>query len=250
MSENTGETPAAGWYPDPEQEHLQRWWDGRQWTDATQPRVGATSPPSPKDARSWWQKKRITVPLVIVVLLVGFATLGGNGDEAEELAEQDAADSVEEDEPGGAEQEGTEEDDAEEAEPDDDALEDLAVGDTGRSDGIEVTVHDVVDPYDGYDDMTAPDDGSRYVLVEVELTNADRDDSVNVNTDLESELRDADGRSYSTEIFIGDSAAGDLRQGESLLGDVGFEVPEDVHDLEFRYAAGFLGETVVFDLDE
>jgi len=27
----------AGWYPDPAGGPLSRWWDGRQWTDATQP---------------------------------------------------------------------------------------------------------------------------------------------------------------------------------------------------------------------
>ncbi|GAA2014248.1 DUF4041 domain-containing protein [Nocardioides kribbensis] len=33
-----------GWYPDPQDQSIVRWWDGQQWTGHTQPRV--TSPPS------------------------------------------------------------------------------------------------------------------------------------------------------------------------------------------------------------
>lgn len=31
--------PPAGWYPDPQQPHLVRWWDGAAWGPQTQPRV-------------------------------------------------------------------------------------------------------------------------------------------------------------------------------------------------------------------
>jgi hypothetical protein len=31
--------PSEGWYPDPDREHLLRWWDGHDWTDRTAPRV-------------------------------------------------------------------------------------------------------------------------------------------------------------------------------------------------------------------
>ena len=31
--------PLAGWYPDADQAHLLRWWDGVAWTDRTAPRV-------------------------------------------------------------------------------------------------------------------------------------------------------------------------------------------------------------------
>lgn len=34
-------TPAPGWYPDPAQHGLQRYWDGSAWTQSTQPMPGA-----------------------------------------------------------------------------------------------------------------------------------------------------------------------------------------------------------------
>lgn len=36
--------PAANWYPDNADPHLQRWWDGQQWTVHTAPRFAAAAP--------------------------------------------------------------------------------------------------------------------------------------------------------------------------------------------------------------
>jgi len=41
----TTQAPPQGWYPDPQHSELVRWWDGRQWTDQTQP--GPTISPAP-----------------------------------------------------------------------------------------------------------------------------------------------------------------------------------------------------------
>lgn len=46
----TTPTPQPGWHPDPEGKPQLRWWDGQQWTAATQPhptQPGPVSPPSP-----------------------------------------------------------------------------------------------------------------------------------------------------------------------------------------------------------
>jgi hypothetical protein len=37
--EQVRQLPPEGWYPDPDREHLLRWWDGHGWTDRTAPRV-------------------------------------------------------------------------------------------------------------------------------------------------------------------------------------------------------------------
>jgi hypothetical protein len=59
-------TPApAGWYPDPDQPHAKRYWDGRAWTEH---RV-AGEPPAGKK-RAWY-----LIPLVAVALLLGMAVI-------------------------------------------------------------------------------------------------------------------------------------------------------------------------------
>lgn len=39
------DTPAAGWYPDPENPGQLRYWDGQQWTEHRSAQTGATPPP-------------------------------------------------------------------------------------------------------------------------------------------------------------------------------------------------------------
>jgi resuscitation-promoting factor RpfB len=36
----TTQAVPQGWYPDPQQPELLRWWDGTQWTNQTQPALG------------------------------------------------------------------------------------------------------------------------------------------------------------------------------------------------------------------
>jgi len=52
MTTDTTTSIAAGWYTDPAQNHLERWWDGTQWTQNV--RVRQTAPiqvPPPVPAR-------------------------------------------------------------------------------------------------------------------------------------------------------------------------------------------------------
>ena len=41
------ESPAAGWYPDPEQPGQQRYWDGQQWTEHRAPLEGGAGSSQP-----------------------------------------------------------------------------------------------------------------------------------------------------------------------------------------------------------
>lgn len=49
MSQHIGELE-PGWYPDPEGEPKERYWDGRGWTDRTRPMVISIRPRTPPPA--------------------------------------------------------------------------------------------------------------------------------------------------------------------------------------------------------
>lgn len=78
-------TAPAGWYPDPEQPGLLRYWDGVRWTDH---RASATVPAgrSASPARRWWTS-RWAIGLATFVLGVTVASaLAGPGDDPRETA--------------------------------------------------------------------------------------------------------------------------------------------------------------------
>lgn len=70
--------PPPGWYPDPQAQGAERWWDGTQWT-ANQRPVGAPSPVavphamSPSDEKTWAVIAHLSA---LAAMLIGFAFLG------------------------------------------------------------------------------------------------------------------------------------------------------------------------------
>lgn len=127
-----GREPGAGWYPDPQDAGLLRWWTGREWSSRTARRSGnrpdasghRTVPPSGADAnralravsaaRAAWDQKRPSraiqrVGLAITMLFVlGLVVFGG--DNADEMVLEPPAESeVDQDRADGSSEEGASE---------------------------------------------------------------------------------------------------------------------------------------------
>ncbi|MGX4707721.1 DUF4352 domain-containing protein [Rhodococcus ruber] len=64
--------PPAGWYSDPQNPHMERWWDGTQWGPQSRPRGVLAPPPPPPPSRP---SKKSYIPLWIVLGLAGLGIL-------------------------------------------------------------------------------------------------------------------------------------------------------------------------------
>lgn len=82
---NTPQNPPPGYYPD--QNGVQRYWDGNAWTEQTGQAEPAASPTShaasptalKNDGRQWFTKKRYWIPGVVVALLIVGSAVGSGG---------------------------------------------------------------------------------------------------------------------------------------------------------------------------
>lgn len=84
-------TPGPGWHPDPEGNQQLRYWDGQQWTSATQPMPQPTPPPAPVDPEKLAKdRKRALIGAGVVAVLIaayfGVNSLANRKDDAETVA--------------------------------------------------------------------------------------------------------------------------------------------------------------------
>lgn len=59
-------TPAAGWYQDPQNASMKRYWDGTQWTEQTQ--LTAAVPPPPPSSSGQAMPKKYLVESILATL--------------------------------------------------------------------------------------------------------------------------------------------------------------------------------------
>lgn len=94
-------------------------------------------------------------------------------------------------------------------------------------------------------EFLGPDPGNRFVIVDVTFENRS-DSPKNISSLLQTELRDATGQRYTTDIMAitasgGSTLDGEVAPGDRLRGQAGFQVPVDATGLVFYYDAAVFG---------
>ncbi len=100
------------------------------------------------------------------------------------------------------------------------------------------------------DDFTQPDDGKKFVVVDLSITN-NTDSAQAVSSLLQMELKDTTGQSYEIDIMASVAAGGatpdgELAPGETIRGQVGYQVPVDAQGLIFVFDGDVFGSGKVF----
>lgn len=112
-----------------------------------------------------------------------------------------------------------------------------AVGETVTLDNLAVTVNEVT--YPAGDDFTSPDEGYQFVVLDITLANQGNE-TLNASSLLQMWLKDATGQLYSVDLMAavasgGTPPEGELAPGETIRGQVGFQVPVDAQGLVFTF---------------
>lgn len=101
-----------------------------------------------------------------------------------------------------------------------------AVGEAVHQGNFELTVHSVTDPYDVSEDSFAPQSGNRWVLIDVSLTNVSEEPQNYGSFDFT--VHDTNDKEY-TSGFANQTPEldfGSLEAGETIRGQVAYELPE------------------------
>ena len=127
-------------------------------------------------------------------------------------------------------------------------VETFAVGDVIEIGDLGLTVHGVTFP--AGDEFSQPDEGHRFVVVDVAVENRSTA-AQTISSLLQMELKDATGQTYDVDLMAevasgGTSLDGELAPGETLRGQVGFQVPTDAAGLVFVFDGDVFGAGKVF----
>lgn len=170
---------------------------------------------------------RIFATLTLVLVAV-FASVASTDDENEatkvEKSDDDTA-AVD-----------TEAADAEEA-GEDGPAESFGIGDTVALGDWELTVHSLTDPLEPTNEFLSPDEGNRWVSLDVEVGN-NADSAENVSSILCFEIQDSENRAYDVALITGNNGAsidGEVAAGGSRRGDIDFEIPEAADGLRLNF---------------
>lgn len=100
------------------------------------------------------------------------------------------------------------------------------------------------------DDFNKPDDGKKFVAVDLSVTNNSAESQA-ISSLIQMDLKDATGQVYDVDFTAslaagGASPDGELAPGETLRGQVGFQVPTDAQGLQFAFDGELFGGGKVF----
>lgn len=125
-----------------------------------------------------------------------------------------------------------------------------AVGETATTSGMDVTVHEVVDPWDSSNEFETPQAGHRFVAVEATIASTS-DELEPWSSLLGAELMDSESRPWDVALAGTDLPAldGDVPPDGERRGWVVFEVGEDAAGLMLRLKGSVTATGAVFDLD-
>jgi hypothetical protein len=125
-----------------------------------------------------------------------------------------------------------------------------SIGDTAHTSVFDVTVHQVVSPWQSTNQFETPQAGRHFVAVEASLTNTEGDELETWSSLLGAELTDTQGRPWEV-AFAGTelpSLDGDVGRGMTRRGWVVFEVADDASGLLLRLKGELTATGSLFDL--
>ena len=117
-----------------------------------------------------------------------------------------------------------------------------------RSGDFELLVHAVTDPVVPEDEFFGPEEGNRWVAIEVSITNVS--DEPKDYGPYDFKVRDADNFEHDPGFvdLERDLSSGSLLPGDTIRGQIGFEVPLDAELVRLVFH-GFIGEGNRIDID-
>ena len=121
------------------------------------------------------------------------------------------------------------------------------VGDTVAIDSLNITLNEITNPEGG--DFANLDEGNQFLVVDITLENIGSEPEF-VSSILQMQVKDQDGFVYTVDIFAPteSSPEGEIVAGETIRGQIGYQVPVDAETLFFVFDEDVFTDGKVFYL--